>query len=90
MYYWVSTYFLHKTSNLVISRRCRGDNDKEMYQNKNARAGRAESLILLIKPIICGVSGSRRRRSRLFETLAVPSSPTLIACELAFQFFIAG
>ena len=43
---------LHRTLNLIISRRHLGDDGKEMYQNVNARAERTEPLFLLTKPIV--------------------------------------
>ena len=42
-------HVLRKTLNLVISRRCFGDDGKEMYQNKKCTC---RAIILLIKPIV--------------------------------------
>ena len=51
-------HVLHKTLNVVISRCCFTEDDKEMYQNENARA---ERLFLLIKPIVLRRCRCRRR-----------------------------
>ena len=53
---------LHMTSNLIISRRSQDDNGKEMYQNVNARAGRAKLLFLPTEYANLLRSRSRRRR----------------------------
>ena len=40
----------------------RTEDGEEMYQNKNKRVGRAETLLLLIRAIVLWCSPNRRRR----------------------------
>jgi len=58
--------FYSKTLNLVVSRCCFAEDGKEMYQNlyRTCRV-----IVLLIKPFVCGVPVSRRRRVCLSSTL---------------------
>ena len=46
-------HVLHKTLNVVISRCCFAGDDKEMYQNVNARAERL--FLLILNLLFCGV-----------------------------------
>ena len=69
---WVQV--LHNTLNLVISRCCFAEDDKEMYQNsKNARA---ERLFLLIKLFV--LWRCRRRRRGVFVRSLIARGHVLI------------